>query len=68
MALFTNTGCSIDSQCSWLTLVGIEPACRTSEPSSNASWNALAHPVYETFYVICVIQCMHLRTITLNVQ
>ncbi len=53
---------------SLLGLVGRQLAHWTSEPDSNPRWDALAHPVCKTFNVICVIQCMNLRTITLNIS
>ncbi len=35
-----------------LGLVGREPVCQISKPSSNPSWNGTAHPVCETFNVM----------------
>ncbi len=38
-----------------LGLMVREPACQTSESSSNPSWDATVHPVCETFNVMCVV-------------
>ncbi len=40
---------------SLLGLMGREPAHQTSEPGSNPSWDAMVHPVCETFSVMRVV-------------
>ncbi len=35
--------------------MGREPARQTSEPGSNPSWDAMVHPVCETFNVMHVV-------------
>ncbi len=39
-----------------IEITRVEPVPQTSKPGSNPSWNATAHPVYETFNVMYVIQ------------
>ncbi len=53
---------------SLLGLIDRELARQTSKPGSNLSWDAMVRPVCETFYVTCVIYCVHLKTITLIVR
>ncbi len=45
-----------------------EPARQTSEPGSNPNGDATVHPVCETFNIMHAVQCVHFKTITLNVQ
>ncbi len=38
-----------------LGLMRREPACQTSKPGSNPSWDAMVHPVCETFNEMLVV-------------
>ncbi len=47
-----------------LGLMGREPACQTSEPGSNPSWDAMVHPVAKHLmecvsYNVCIKEPLH---------